>query len=403
MKQAHGNWVTGDTFWDRKIELDVFIEKVKDGANILLLAPRRMGKTSLMHEASKRLSGQCLCIFVDLQKAETSADVLMELGRVIYPYKNLRQKWASAASGVLKTCLNAVEEVGVYDFGFKLRGGLTEGNWDIEADKLLDVLASAEKPVVIFMDEVPIMVNRILKGGGDALIPGGREKADKFMSWLRGNTLRLKGKVCFVVSGSIGFSPVLNQAGLSATLNTFEPFQLKPWGKDTAAECLQALAEEYGISLSSKVVDEMLGRLGCLVPHHVQMFFSHLHDHCRRSAISIPEITDVVSVYESGMLGARGYTELVHYEERLGMVLGGNLLPATISILAAAASKRVLKNDEIPILLAEYGFSGQAAKEAQKKIFQVLEHDGYLEKRASGYSFVSKLVKDWWKKRHNFY
>jgi hypothetical protein len=100
------------------------------------------------------------------------------------------------------------------------------------------------------------------------------------------------------------------------------------------------------------------------------------------------------------MLGARGYNELIHYEERLKLVLSDGWLPATIAILAAAASKRVLLYNEVVPILSEYGFTGEAAKEAQKKIFQVLEHDGYLKETATGYVFVSRLVRDWWKKRH---
>jgi hypothetical protein len=400
MKQAHGNWVTGETFWDREMELKSFTQKVKEGANILLLAPRRMGKTSLMHEASKRISSHCNCIFVDLQKAETSADVLMELGRAIYPHKNLRQKVAAKASGALKACFDIVEEVSVYDFGFKFRGSLTEGNWDIEADRLLDVLAALDKPVVIFMDEVPIMVNRILKGEADAVSRAGREKADKFMSWLRKNTLRLKGKVCFVISGSIGFSPVLNGVGLSATLNTFETFHLHPWTGEVAEGCLQALAKEYNLVLTPEVVSEMCRLLGCLIPHHVQMFFSHLYDYCLRNEKTTPDGKDVNMVYRAEMLGTRGYNELIHYEERLRLVLSDGLMPATLSILAAAASKRVLRQTDVKTILAGYSFTGEEAKAAQDKIFQVLEHDGYLKATPSGYIFVSRLVKDWWKKRH---
>lgn len=400
MKQAHGNWVTGDTFWGRDAEIRAFIQKIDEGANIILLAPRRMGKTSLMHEALKRLSERYLCVFVDLQKSESSADALVELGRAIYPFKNLRQKWATTASGMMKSCLSAVEEFGVYEFGFKLRGSLTEGNWDTEADKLLDILAASDRPAVIFMDEVPIMVNRLLRGDDFRITSERRQKVDKFMSWLRSNTLRLKGKVMFVVSGSIGFSPVLNQVGLSATLNTFTPFSLKPWEKTTAEGCLKSLAEEYKIVLTPQVTAEMTRLLGCLIPHHVQMYFSQLEEYCKRKNIAEPGIKDVGIVYKEDMLGPRGYNELVHYEERLKLVLGEELLPATLAILAAAASKRVLTYVAIPQLLKEYGLTDPAVEEARKKIIQVLEHDGYLEEKGAGYVFVSRLVRDWWKKRH---
>ena len=47
LKQAVGNFVTGDRFWGRKTEMELFIRRVDDGAHQLLVAQRRMGKTSL--------------------------------------------------------------------------------------------------------------------------------------------------------------------------------------------------------------------------------------------------------------------------------------------------------------------------------------------------------------------
>jgi len=39
--------------------------------------------------------------------------------------------------------------------------------------------------------------------------------------------------------------------------------------------------------------------------------------------------------------------------------------------------------------------------EAERQILQVLEHDGYLEQGKDRFIFVSKLVRDWWKKRYD--
>src|SRR3990172_4849423 len=42
MQQAHGNWVTGERFWDREEDLARFISQIREGAHILLVAQRRM-------------------------------------------------------------------------------------------------------------------------------------------------------------------------------------------------------------------------------------------------------------------------------------------------------------------------------------------------------------------------
>jgi hypothetical protein len=81
LKRATGNWVVGDRFWDREVELKLFMERLEEGAYLLLTAPRRIGKTSLMKEAARQLRERYLCLYVDLQKAWTSADAIVESGR----------------------------------------------------------------------------------------------------------------------------------------------------------------------------------------------------------------------------------------------------------------------------------------------------------------------------------
>ena len=51
----------------------------------------------------------------------------------------------------------------------------------------------------------------------------------------------------------------------------------------------------------------------------------------------------------------------------------------------------------------EYTVEGRDANDVQKDILWVLEHDGYVKKGRDGYVFVSKLLRDWWKNRHEHF
>src|SRR5437899_10481014 len=44
LKRSTGNWVVGDRFWDRETELGLFKERLNEGARILFVPPRRIGK-----------------------------------------------------------------------------------------------------------------------------------------------------------------------------------------------------------------------------------------------------------------------------------------------------------------------------------------------------------------------
>jgi len=396
LKQAVGNVVTGDRFWDRETDLALLTNKIDEGANILLVAQRRIGKTSVLAELHDRLKEQYTCLFVDLQKARSSAQAVAALSLAMHDYKALRDKVREMFANIL----DRVEKVGVGGLDVTIRDGLTGGNWMEKGDRLFEILAGAEKPVLLMLDEVPIMVNYMVKGHDFKITAERRAQADEFLSWLRKNTIEHQGKVRTVISGSIGLEPILRQVKLSATINHFLPFELEPWAEDTAIGCIKALANEYGVTLQDGTAQEVAKKLGCCIPHHVQMFFSHIYDRCKRKGKMECSVQDVGEVYGKEMLGVRGHAELTHYEERLEMVLGKELFTLAVDMLTEAAVEGCLTKEAIAALREEYTLEEADIVEAQKEVIWVLEHDGYIRQSKEGYVFVSKLLKDWWKNRH---
>lgn len=401
--QAHGNWVEGDRFWDRVSDTALMIEKLDEGAHILLVAQRRMGKTSLMKEIKRQLNGRYTCLFVDLQKASAAEDAIVEISIALKPHTSLWGKTKGLFSNALSMLAGSIEELSLGEIGIKLRAGLTSGNWSEKGDALLTILAESELPILLLIDEVPLMVNRMLKGDDFKITSERKSKVDEFMSWLRKNSLQHQGKVRIVLSGSIGFEPILRQAGLSATINNFQPFDLKPWDDATAVGCLQALAAEYGVHFKNDAEAVMIKRLGCCIPHHVQMFFSHVYDRCKRRGRMEFYPDEVNDIYESEMLGIRGHAELTHYEDRLKLVLGPEFFTLALEMLTETAVAGCLTRPALSALQNGYEFEERSVLSASEEILRVLEHDGYIKAGRDGYLFESYLLQDWWKKRYGYF
>ncbi len=232
-----GNWVDSDRFFNRDAEMKLFIMHLVEGTNLSLVAQRRIGKTSLMREAARRISDQVIVLHVDLEKCESPEDAIVALSMEARPYSKLLKK----IGHVFGEVLGALETVKISEVAITLRGGLSAANWKAKGDEIFDALAAAGKSegrmVVIFFDEVPILVNRLLRGNEDKITPERRGAADTFMSWLRDNAIRHKGRVVQVITGSIGLEPILRQAGLSGTLNVHHSFELRPWSSSTGAQC----------------------------------------------------------------------------------------------------------------------------------------------------------------------
>lgn len=397
---GQGKVVTGEWFWDREKEKELFVQKIDDGAHVLLVAQRRMGKTSLMAEVAELLTERYICLFIDLQKCQSASDAMVELSLKIHPHKNLWEKGKGVFSNVLTKMADSVESVQISELGVTLRSGLTLGNWADKGDQLFDILAGADRPVVLLLDEVALMINNMLKDENHDITAEGKAQTNEFMSWMRKNSIKHQGKIRIVISGSIGLEPILHQARLSATINNFVPLELKAWDNETAIACIEALANEYSVKLEDGVHEEMVERIGCCIPHHVQMFFTYIYELCVKREQMVCSITDVDEVYKNAMLGVRGHVELTHYEERLEKVLPKELCALALDMLTEAAVTGHLSDEAIAAFQKEYPLEGRDVVEVQKEILWVLEHDGYLKGGEKGYVFVSKLLWDWWINRY---
>ncbi len=308
MRKGGSNWVDGENFFNREMDLEVLAERVREGTHTLLTAQRRMGKTSLVRELQRQLAetGDFEVVFVDLEAATDPADAIAEIG---VQAKSVGAAWDRIVTGfanLVRSAGDRIEELSVADLKVKLRAGIDTGNWTHKGDAILTALADSSRPVVLAIDELPLLVNRLLKDEVGRITPEGKQEADAFLSWLRRVGQSHRDRIRLILLGSVSLEPLLEQAGFSAQANIFAPCDLRPWSEETAVNCLGALAKSYDIGLTPEVRREMCRRLRCCIPYHVQMFFDRIHDHLRRAGRTDAGLDDVEWVYVRGMQGVRG-------------------------------------------------------------------------------------------------
>ena len=403
LRKAGSSWVEGDRFFDREVELDVLADRMRDGTHTLLTAQRRMGKTSLVREFLRRLDeeGRFETIFVDLEDASNPADAIAEIGNQSRSARSVWSRIKLGSANILREASNRVDTLAVSDVRAKLRAGIDGGNWRQRGDTIFAALAENKRPVVLAIDELPILVNRMLKGQDYRITPKGRRSVDEFLSWLRKNVQTHRGRICTILSGSVSLEPILRQAELSSHANVYSTLDLKPWDEETALACLAALAETYGLDLLPAVREDMCRRLRCLVPHHVQRFFDNLHLHLRRANRRNATIDDVERVYADDLLSVRGQVDMEHYESRLKLVLGTEGYRRALAMLTeAAVGGGVLRREAIDQYHEYFQAEDEEEPARVDEVLLTLEHDGYLEPRGDEYRFVSGLLEDWWRTRH---
>lgn len=399
IKRASGRWVAGDQFFDRFHEVEELAERVRTECHTSVVAPRRMGKTSLVRETLRRLEENCECttFFVDVEGAEDPPDAIAAIAAEC---RSANGGW-SRNSGAVRRKVGQFDAVPYKDFKIRLRAAIHSGNWKEHGDAVFQALAEHEKPCVLAIDELPLFVRRLLTSDTGEITEEGRATADVFLSWLRRNGQIHRQGVTVIVTGSVSLEPILQQAGLTARMNIFQPLELEPWNEGVAIECLAALARDHSIDLPLAVRRRMCDRLRQCVPHHVQQFFDCMLSHLQQSHRETATLEDVQTVYDRDMLGLRGQAVLPLYESRLKLALSDSDYQVAMELLTeAAVNGGVIRNEDLILYKQYYAEQNKHNPFAIEDLMNLLRHDGYLSQTADGYEYLSGLLEDWWRLRY---
>jgi hypothetical protein len=238
--------VSGNDFVDREPELQVLEARVRAGNHVLLTGQRRMGKTSIARELGRRLVAQgWVFLFTDVEGAAGEEDVVANLAEAVHPVQSVSSRFATTMQ---RWFTENVEEVGALDFRIKIRAGLNAGNWRRRGEQLIRECALRNQRVLLVIDELPILLKRILDKDGD-----GARRVDEFLSWLRGAMQAIDaGSPVLIVSGSIGLAPLVQRLGIPDRINYLDPLRLGPWDRRASSTCFDALASSHGLRVEGR-------------------------------------------------------------------------------------------------------------------------------------------------------
>jgi hypothetical protein len=288
--------------------------------------------------------------------------------------------------------LGKVKKFGVASvFEFELKDD-AEAHWATIGEAIVVALAATGSKWLILVDELPIFVLALLRADASG------NRARDFLNWFR--TLRqhsdLGQKVRWLLAGSIGLDTVTRRMGLGDTINDLYLYSdFGAFTRDTAFALLGELAKSYSMTLADDVKGHICGRMGWLIPFHLQMCFADLSARCPRGT---PTLADVDAVYDN-LLSPAKKTYFDFWRQRLQEELGQPDDGRAIRILNAIA-----KDDEgatrqtlSGVLSAD--LADAVAREQQLLyLTDTLVSDGYVVMLGERYQFRSALLRDYWRR-----
>ena len=365
------------------------------GNNILLLAPRRFGKTGVMNHVLERPQERFLPLYFDLEDVDAPAEFVWRITNEVLSQSTLRQ------------CLHGIrgfpEQIGSWfkdtfdDISFQgAKVSFKESiatSWQETAQRLLRELERAEPTLIFIFDEFPSMLSEIAKQQGD-------DEAREFMAWFR--TVRMQRRDMlrrhrFILGGSTGIDVILRRLATPDKLNDFERLYVEPISLESGHQLSRDLAASMNLELTDDLIQHIFGLIGPIVPYFIHLLFSQLGQlpPAQQRPLSTKTVDDI---YQTRILGPTCKSYFDHYRSRLARYDKPIERAAIAMLTAVARSGRISAS-------ALYDVYQEARKTVGNDIefnelVADLECDWYLtlDPTTNEYHFMLDIMRDWWQR-----
>lgn len=204
--------------YDRTHETAALWEQLTDGRNLLMLAPRRIGKTVLLNHLLATAPGDGFrAILLDVEGLLDEKAFFRECCASIQEEQSTGKKVMASFSHRLSRLLR-----GGGDADDDWRSLLVRTDWQLFAEELFAHIDDHQHdpPWVILVDELPVFLQRLQERDGAAAIRD-------FLYWLRGMRQKHR-RIRWLYAGSIGLDSIARRQRVEGALNDLDPFQLGP-------------------------------------------------------------------------------------------------------------------------------------------------------------------------------
>lgn len=393
----------GADFYDREELVELLWERLDTG-NVLLAAPRRFGKTSVMYRLIDEPRTGWRAIHVDAESIREPANFVIALLDALMADKKVRTLLVSSWKGSCKWARGLFDKVELttpWEVGLKLKLKEAMGaDWQERGEALLRALRASNEKLLIVIDELPVMLHLF----GDNGVSD--SDARGFLYWFR--KLRTDPAIgltnCrFLVGGSIGIEHYLSRLSAADSFNDFERVPLGELSSAKARELLSRLLKARKIALSARSQNQILDLIGAPIPYFIQVFVAEIANEHANGATRIgPKRT--AEIYQHRLLGAACKTYFQHYYDRLRHYtkLDDQAAKALLKQLALAGTDA---EPRAQLRRAYRQVLGEAANDdGFARLIGDLENDFYIHwhPEREGYAFASKILRDWWRRYYAF-
>ena len=377
MQIITGQSARKENFWQREKEIKEILHKINSHQHILLVAPRRVGKTSIMHYLLDNPEDKVV-LYIDTESANSENEFWKKLFN-----KLMNEEFINTLQNRVKNLGNKLKALKISEITTKgIKFGESEEIEYIEAFKEIIKNLDIDKNLVIMIDEFAQTIENIIK----------YESAHSVKSLLTHHReLRqdrnLSEKITFIYAGSIGLESVASKLDSISAINDLTVIKVPPLTQDDAQNFVETLAKTNNINIEKEATIYMLEKIEWLIPFYIQLIMDELR---KLDVLITNEIID--STFKS-LLENRNHFE--HWHTRLKS-LDDNEYMFAKEILNFVSENDIITSSEILNIGTKYTLLEDTAKEVRNS----LVYDGYINNNDNikEFRFNSPILKMWWYK-----
>ena len=407
MDNIAGSPVEGENFYGRE-KVVALLREILANDDILLLGPRRIGKTSTARAVMAAVRNEgWRAVEINVAACRNERDFLDKLESKLAPeLATFSGKAMSAIGDAFGKVGGRIKSVkipvpGAGSVGVELGDGKAE-DWTKVASDVLHLIVQAEERWLIYVDELPIMLFNFIRDDPQYGVP----RVRRFLDWFRNDVRALPDvrKVRWLVSGSVGLDTLVQEHGMADTINSMRHQGLAAYSDDVAIAMLAELATSYHIELSNMDARHIVAAVQWPQPYYLQMAFHHLRvlmaEHPDDSPASlIGQAMDI-------MIQTDTDNDFHHWEGRLAMQLCRADSDHALAMLNLAAQDPAGARAENLLDIVQKRMSSATPDEAKRtfiRLRDILQRDAYWwPEEISGvkrYRFRLEPLRRWWLKR----
>jgi hypothetical protein len=391
MKNIAGQPVRDNNFFDRPVLSRQFQQKIESGSSILISAPRRVGKTSLMlHVHDQGMEGYYF-IYLITESVNNENEYFKRLLNKIFETKFLTymQKFSKKSHQSIKDRIDRISEIGkTIKFDSESKRNFRE--------EFIDIIKSIDlknKKIIFLIDEFSQTVENIIEDEG-------KNSAIRF---LQGNReLRqdpdVNQKIQFVYAGSIGLENIVSHLNSVHLVNDLDPLKVPPLSGAEAHRLMQELSDNKPFALNKHNRDYILEKIQWYIPFYIQLAVMVISDLDRETGmqnetVKIKITKKFIDQAFDRMLELRSCFE--HWHMRLRKAFKKEEYNFAKEILNFIANEENIERKDMLNLAQKFNIP-----HIYKDIVNALVYDGYINNNDDPgiYRFNSPILMMWWRK-----